>query len=138
LRQASEQTLQAIYEIGPEVAKSLCSFFANPQNQRVLDQLLLAGISLENPLYTDSKQEKPFQDQTFVFTGRLQKWTRDEAKEIVERLGGRATNTVTDKTNYVVAGPGAGSKLDKAKNKGIQILNEEDFAQLVGREVTQD
>jgi DNA ligase (NAD+) len=138
LRQASEQSLQAIYEIGPEVAKSLCSFFANPQNQKVLDQLLQAGICLDNPLYTDIKQEKPLQDQTFVFTGTLQKWTRDEAKEIVERLGGRATNTVTGKTDYVVAGPGAGSKLDKARSKGIQILSEEEFARLVGKEATED
>ncbi|MFP4259107.1 MAG: NAD-dependent DNA ligase LigA, partial [Desulfovermiculus sp.] len=111
LRQATQDELTAVYEIGPEVAGSLRSFFTNPKNQEVLDHLLSAGIKLDNPLFQGPGQEKPLEGKTLVFTGTLKGWTRDEAKEAVERLGGRATNTVTGRTDYVVAGPGAGSKL---------------------------
>ncbi len=133
LSRASEKTLQEIYEIGPEVAKSVHSFFTNSQNQAVLNQLLQAGITLDNPLFTDTVQEKSWQDKTFVFTGTLHKWTRDEARELVERLGGRVTNTVTGNTDYVVAGPGAGSKLNQARSKGVEIVDEENFARMVGQ-----
>ena len=133
LMQASEQRLQSIYEIGPEVAQSVRTFFTNPQNQAVLDQLLEAGITLDNPLFTDKSPQNTLQGLTFVFTGTLDQWTRDQAKEAVEHLGGRVTNTVTGKTDYVVAGPGAGSKLNQARSKGVEILDEEDFARLLGQ-----
>jgi DNA ligase (NAD+) len=110
------------------------SFFTNPKNQEVLDRLLSAGIKLDNPLFQGPGQEKPLEGKTFVFTGTLQGWTRDEAKEAVERLGGRVTSTVTGKTDYVVAGPGAGSKLSQARDKGREILDEEGFARLVKTE----
>ncbi|MDZ7758927.1 MAG: NAD-dependent DNA ligase LigA [Desulfovermiculus sp.] len=131
LSQASEEKLQAIYEIGPEVAKSVRSFFSNPQNQAVLDKLLQAKITLDNPLFTPTVQEKSLQGKTFVFTGTLDQWTREEAKAMVEDRGGRVTNTVTGKTDYVVAGPGAGSKLNQARTKGVEILDEEGFAKIV-------
>jgi DNA ligase (NAD+) len=134
LRQARQEELTAVHEIGPEVAGSVRSFFTNPKNQEVLDRLLSAGIKLDNPLFQGPGQEKPLEGKTFVFTGTLQGWTRDEAKEAVERLGGRATSTVTGKTDYVVAGPGAGSKLSQARAKGREILDEEGFARLVKTE----
>lgn len=68
---------------------------------------------------------------TFVFTGSLERWTRDEVKRFVEQLGGRATSSVSGETDYVVAGPGAGSKLDEAKEQGIPVMDEEEFVQFV-------
>ena len=133
LTQASEESLLAIHEIGPEVAASVRSFLTNPQNQAVLNRLLQSGIILENPLFTARKEDASLQDKTFVFTGTLQRWTREEAKGLVERLGGRVTNTVTGNTDYVVAGPGAGSKLNQARSKGAEILDEEGFARLLGQ-----
>lgn len=132
LSQADEQKLTSIHEIGPEVARSIRFFFTNSSNHKVLNQLRQAGIHCKNPLYQDKSGEKPLHGLTFVFTGTLQHWTRDQAKKHVESLGGRATATVTSKTDYVVTGPGAGSKLSQARDKGVQILDEEQFARLVG------
>jgi DNA ligase (NAD+) len=134
LSRASEQTLQAVHEIGPEVARSVRAFFSNPGNRKVVHDLLEAGISLDNPLHAATVQTKSLQGRTFVFTGTLQNWTRDQAREIVEGLGGRVTGSVTGNTDYIVAGPGAGSKLDKARSKGIAVLSEEDFARIIGQE----
>ena len=132
LMQADEQKLQSIHEIGPEVAKSVHSFFTNPSNHKVLNQLRQAGIHFKNTLYPGKTGEKPLHGLTFVFTGTLQNWTRDQAQKQVQSLGGRATATVTAKTDYLVTGPGAGSKLSQARDKGVKILDEEEFDRLVG------
>lgn len=83
-----------------------------------------AGLTLTNPLYSEGHNERPLDGLTFVFTGQLDRWTRDEVTRLTERLGGRATSGVSGETDYVVAGAGAGSKLDEAKQRNIRVLDE--------------
>jgi DNA ligase (NAD+) len=125
LRQAAEKELQQIHEIGPEVAQSLTTFFSADENRKVIKELKAAGLKLTNPDY--KKGEQPLDGLTFVFTGNLERWKRDEVKRYVEQLGGRATSSVSGETDYVVAGPGAGSKLDEAEERDVPIMDEEEF-----------
>lgn len=126
----TENELLAIRDIGPEVSSSILEFFRNASNRRVIEKLKKAGVS---PLEAISPRSAPLTGKTFVFTGALSRMTRDEAKQIVESLGGQAAGTVTKKTDYVVAGEAAGSKLQKAQKAGIAILSEEEFLRLAGR-----
>lgn len=130
LMAAEKEDLLDIREIGPESAGSVTAFFRNRSNLKTIEELRRAGISLENPLF-GGQGEKPLENLTFVFTGRLDKWTRDEAQRLVERLGGRAASGVSGETDYVVAGPGAGSKLDQARERNIRIIDEDEFAEMV-------
>jgi DNA ligase (NAD+) len=126
---ASTEALEGIYEIGPEVAHSVVAFFEEEANQALIRKLRDAGLTLDNPLYQGSEAEEaqPLAGLTFVFTGELDRWTRDEVKRFVARLGGRATSSVSGETDYVVAGPGAGSKLDEAKARDIPVMDEDAF-----------
>lgn len=125
LREEDESRLRDINEIGPEVARAVATFFGEKKNLEMIDELLSAGVELENPY---SKEEKQILDGLkFVFTGQLENWTRDEAKETVERLGGRATSSVSSETDYVVKGPGAGSKLDEARDLDVKVMEEDEF-----------
>jgi len=128
LMSASEETLQEIEDIGPEVAQSISAFFDDEENRQVIDEIRAAGLCLDNPHATT---EQPLEDQTFVFTGRLDRFTRSEAKRLVEQHGGRATSSVSGNTDYVVAGPGAGQKKDDADERGIPALDEEAFLSLL-------
>jgi DNA ligase (NAD+) len=126
---ASRQDLEAIDEIGPKVAHSLVAFFEAAENRQVVDGIREAGLTLTNPYA--GKREQPLAGLTFVFTGEMDRWTRDEVQRYVEGLGGRATSGVSGQTDYVVAGPGAGSKLDEAQARDIPVLNEKEFVELV-------
>jgi DNA ligase (NAD+) len=126
---ASAEELQTIQEIGPEVAQSVTSFFAQEENRNVIKEMLDAGLTVTNPYAEEGEQ--PLQGLTFVFTGNLERWTRDEVKRLVEELGGRATSSVSNETNYVVAGPGAGSKRKEAEKRGVKVMNEEEFAEFL-------
>ena len=132
LAKVSEEDLVAVYEIGPEVAKSVVTFFGQEENRKVIEKLKAAGVRFEAEKRAASEQ--PLKGKTFVFTGALSSFTRDEAQELVQRLGARATSSVSKKTDYVVAGEGAGSKLEKANALGITVLSEETFKKLVGME----
>jgi DNA ligase (NAD+) len=88
-------------------------------------------LTLSNPLHNAEKDERPLEGLTFVFTGTLDRWTRDEVQRYVERLGGRATSSVSGETDYVVAGPGAGSKLDEAPQRDLPVMDEEAFVEFV-------
>ncbi len=125
LMDAEVEDLLSIEGIGPEVANSVTAFFDEDENREAIEAVRESGLTLENPLYGEAK--KPLQGLTFVFTGALDEFTRTEAKELVARLGGRATSSVSGVTDYVVAGPGAGSKLDKANELGVPIIDEEEF-----------
>ncbi|MEF8799367.1 MAG: NAD-dependent DNA ligase LigA [Candidatus Bipolaricaulota bacterium] len=129
LMEASEEELQRINEIGPEVAKSIVGFFSNPDNQGLIDNLLGSGITLNNPL--SEQTESPMEGLNFVFTGSLDRWTRSEVQKLVEDRGARSTSSVSGQTDYVVAGPGAGSKLDDAEELGIPVLDEKEFVELL-------
>jgi DNA ligase (NAD+) len=129
IRAASADELSEVDQIGPEIAQSVATFFREPGNSATVDDLLQAGVTLQVPETTT--ENTPFEGFTFVFTGTLQEYTRQEAQEAVERLGARATGSVSRKTNYVVAGAEAGSKLEKARSLGLQILTEQQFTALL-------
>jgi DNA ligase (NAD+) len=131
LMDASREDLEMVDEIGPEVARSITSFFSQEENQQVLEDLQEAGLSLDNPVF--GGVELPLDGLTFVFTGSLDRWTREEVQRVVERLWARATSSVSGETDYVVAGPGAGSKVDEAENKKVPVLDEGEFVALLRR-----
>ncbi|MBD3408175.1 MAG: NAD-dependent DNA ligase LigA [Candidatus Lokiarchaeota archaeon] len=124
LMDATKDQLTDIDLIGPEVAKSIVDFFGEKRNRNLIKMLRKKGLELSNPKISGDKK---LDGLTFVFTGALETLTRSEAKELVEIYGGKATSSVSGNTDYVVAGPGAGSKLDMAKELGITIFSEEEF-----------
>jgi len=129
LMNAELEQLQNIDEVGPIVAESIVKFFKNDDNNNVIQQCLDGGIELEPPPPDYSSQK--LSGTTFVFTGSLSSFSRNEAKMMVEAIGGRATNSVSKNTDYLVAGPGAGAKLTKAKESGTTILTEKEFLKLI-------
>jgi DNA ligase (NAD+) len=126
LLDAQEEALQEISDIGPIVAKHIVIFFSELHNRQMIDQLLQSGIHWEK---VTKATELPLQGKTFVLTGTLQTLSRELAKEQLENLGAKVSGSVSAKTNYVVVGADAGSKLKKAKELGVSILNEEEFLQ---------
>ncbi len=129
LADATEEELIEIKDIGPEVAGSIVSFFRQEQNIKVIEKLKAAGVKLK---IEEKRVVKPeLEGRTFVFTGALISFTRDEAQRIVKGLGGRASSSVSRNTDYVVAGEGAGSKLAKARELGVEVITEEEFKKLV-------
>jgi len=133
LMAADEESLTDISEIGPQVAQSIRSFFATPENREVIRRLLNAGLHWEE---AEKKPDRPLSGEVFVFTGALPGMTRDEAKNIVETLGATTANQVTRKTTCVVAGEKAGSKLEKAKKLGIRILTPDEFQAIIRQHTT--
>jgi DNA ligase (NAD+) len=130
LMEVSEEELLSAREVGPQVALSIRTFFENPQNRKVIEKILDAGIKI--------KEEKaggplPLTGVTFVLTGRLEGLTREQAKERIEALGGKTANQVSRRVNYLVAGEDPGSKLDKARELKIATLKEKEFLQLLGQ-----
>jgi DNA ligase (NAD+) len=123
------EDLTAVGGIGEVVADALVEFFKEPRNNHALDRLL-AEIDVE-PMEA-VKRDSPVAGKTVVFTGSLEKMTRDEAKAMAERLGAKTAGSVSKKTDYVVAGPGAGSKLGKAKEFGVTVLTEDEWFTLIG------
>jgi len=129
IRNASAEDLEAVHEIGPEVARSVKDFFERKENLEVIDRLLEAGITFEEPEKTGKEQK--FRGKTFVLTGTLQKYSRNEAKAEIEARGGRVSSSVSKKTDYVVAGADPGSKLELAKSLGVPILDEKTFLEML-------
>ncbi|HDY75904.1 MAG TPA: NAD-dependent DNA ligase LigA [Candidatus Marinimicrobia bacterium] len=125
---ANVEELEAIDEVGPVVADTIVKFWADDENVKVVNNCFNLGITLEKNI---NKTEQIFKDKTFVFTGSLESMTRKEAKEIVESLGGRASASVSTKTDYVIAGAGAGSKFKKAVELGVTILSEKEFQDML-------
>ena len=118
-----DQLLQ-VHDVGPVVAQSLRTFFDQPHNREVVEQLRAAGITWAESDGTGDHSPKPLAGKTFVLTGTLPLLTRDEAKALIEAAGGKVAGSVSKKTHYVVAGTEAGSKLDKARELGVAVLDE--------------
>ena len=118
------EDLEAIDEIGPIVAETVIQFWSDDSNKKMVQNCLDYGVRFAD---VEVNLHQPFAGQTFVFTGSLQQLTRKEAKDILENLGGKASGSVSEKTDFVIAGSGAGSKLKKAGDFGISILTEEEF-----------
>ncbi len=127
---ASEEELMAVNEIGPQVASSIVTFFREPRNQKLIERLFEGGVRIEKQEKAAAADQR-FAGKTFVFTGALEKFTRKEAEKMVEERGGRAATSVSKKTDYLVAGPGAGSKLAKAQTLGVPVLSEDEFLEML-------
>lgn len=123
----SAEELESIDEIGPVVAKSVVHFFADEQNRKLVENCLKLGVAFEAVHHAAGALE----GKTVVLTGKLEHISRKEAEELVRSAGGRAGSSVSAKTDFIVAGPGAGSKLKKAQELGIRVLTEEEFLKLI-------
>jgi DNA ligase (NAD+) len=130
LMSADIDRLQHVPDVGPVVAASIARFFAEPHNVEVIEQLRAAGVNWSEDEALPAVSA-PLGGKTFVLTGTLPTLNRDEAKDMIEALGGRVTGSVSKKTDYVVAGAEAGSKLDKAQQLGVNILDETQFRELL-------
>ena len=131
LKNASYEDLIQIPEVGPVVAESVVTFFRQPENLKLLEKLKKAGIRLEQKP-EERKKSDLLAGKTFVFTGALKSFTRDEAQRIVEELGGRAASSVSRRTDYVVVGENPGSKAERARQLGIPMITEEEFKKMIG------
>jgi DNA ligase (NAD+) len=130
---ASVEQLLEVPDVGPVVAQSIHTFFQQPHNREVVEQLRAAGVHwAEHDGSAASNAPQPLAGKTFVLTGTLPTWSRDEAKALIEAAGGKVSSSVSKKTDYVVAGPGAGSKLKEAEKLGVQVLSEDDWLKLIG------
>ena len=130
LMDAEVEQLTAVYEIGGIMAESIVNFFRDDSNQKVIKACLEAGIKFDE---VEQIQESEFTGKTFLFTGSLEKFSRKDAQSMVEKLGARASGSVSSKTDFVVVGPGAGSKLKKAQEFNIPVYSEDEFLELIGK-----
>lgn len=128
LMQASQEELQSIAEIGPKISASVVEFFRQEVNRKVLEKMTRAGV---NTRERAQPAAGPLEGKSFVFTGALDSMSRKEAQQMVEKLGGRASGSVSRQTDYVVAGDKPGSKYDRAVALGIQVLDETGFKDLI-------
>src|SRR5690606_13852017 len=130
LRAASEEDISAVDGIGPRIAAAVHAFFRNPEQAALVDRLVDAGLTTTD----DRKAPKgdAFAGKTLVLTGTLPTLTRSEAEALIEAHGGKTSGSVSKKTDYVLAGDSAGSKLDKARALGIPIIDEPEFFRILG------
>ena len=128
LEKASVEELQNVNEVGPRIAESIVEFFRNAANRKLVDQLREAGLTM-----TGQKKHRgtKLAGKIFVLTGTLAHFTRDEAKKMIEDAGGKVTGSVSKKTDYVVAGADAGSKLDKARELNVEVIDEKEMEHLL-------
>ena len=131
LETASEDDINDIYGIGPEIAQSVARFFAEPRNRKIIERLRKAGVVMREEGATEGP--KPLDGKVIVLTGGLSSLSRDDAKDLIVRLGGRVSGSVSRKTDFVVVGEDPGSKADDAKRLGVKTLDEAAFLKLVGR-----
>ncbi|HOF14795.1 MAG TPA: NAD-dependent DNA ligase LigA, partial [Spirochaetota bacterium] len=121
-----------IPEVGPGVAQSVYEFFHNEGSLTLIRQMFANGVTVKDEKVQEAS-DNPFKGKTVVFTGTMQNMTREEAEGLIESMGGRASGSVSSKTDFVVAGEEAGSKLDKAKKLQIRILSEDEFMTMIGK-----
>jgi DNA ligase (NAD+) len=127
---ASLDELVAIPEIGPILAASVYDFFRDERNLELIERLRASGVQLEMDASSTAALDERFVGKTFVLTGKLENYTRDEAAKLIEDRGGRVSSSVSKKTDYVVAGSDAGSKLAKAESLGVAVLDEQQFGEM--------
>jgi len=128
IESASVEELQAVDEVGPRIAESIVEFFSIAANRKLIERLRDAKLKLAG----EKKQRgTKLAGKTFVLTGTLAKYTRDEARKMIEDAGGKVTGSVSKKTDYVVAGSDAGSKLDKARELGVKVIDEKEMEELL-------
>ena len=128
LSNASIEDLSQVDEVGPIVANSINEFFSQEQTKDLLKRLKDAGVNMERQ--KEENEDDRFAGKTFVLTGSLEKYSREEASNIIEKFGGKTSSSVSKKTTYLLAGEDAGSKLTKAQNLGVQIISENEFEEM--------
>ena len=128
LMKASEDDILTIDGFGDIMAKSVTDYFATPSNRELVDELMAKGLNMS---YLQEVQDSRFAGKVFVLTGTLSKYTRNEASAIIESFGGKTSSSVSKKTSYVLAGEEAGSKLKKANDLGVTVINEEQFGEMI-------
>lgn len=131
LSKATADELQQIEGVGPNIAESIVDWFARPANQKLLKKLKAAGVDPQM-MKDEKKKEGVFTGLTFVVTGTLPNFSRDDAKEFIENYGGKVTDSVSKKTSYLVLGENPGSKFEKAKSLGVKIIDEAELKRLAG------
>ncbi len=131
IMKAEKEDFLRIPEVGPKTAESIYEFFREKNNLKVIEKLRKAGVNTRRLSQKEEIGENPFKGAKVVFTGALSRYTRGEAKEIIEKLGGEVTNSVSKKTTYVIVGKDPGSKFEKAKKLGVKILTEEEFLKIL-------
>jgi len=131
LMSADVETLEAIDQIGPTMAESVYEYFRKPQNRAVIDGLLAAGVRPKQP---KAKRSERLLGKTIVVTGTLANLSRQQAEEAIRQAGGKASSSVSKKTDFVLAGKDPGSKLDKAQKLGVRVINEKQFLDMLGKE----
>jgi len=131
LADASVQELDDIHEIGLAVAESVYEWFRDPRNIDLVERLKAAGVKTETDAASAAMLDERFIGKTFVLTGKLENYTRDEASKLIEERGGRVASSVSKNTDYVVAGSDAGSKLTKAESLGVAVLDENELRMMI-------
>lgn len=129
LAKASAEEIEDVHEIGPSISKSVKKFLSTSENVEIVNRLKKAGLKFE--IEDDGDRSDRLKGVTFVLTGTLEKFTRDEAKDMILKYGGKVTGSVSKNTSYLVVGENPGSKLDKAEKLGVKILTEDDFLSLI-------
>jgi len=129
LRSATEEELLAVDSIGPRIAESVIEYFQNETNIKIINRLISAGLQFE--IEEKELESRILEDKKFVLTGTLPSLSRNEAKELIEKNGGKTSSSVSKNTDFVLAGDSAGSKLTKAQKLGIKVLNENDFLSMI-------
>ena len=128
LMNATSEDLSMINDIGPIVAQSIREFFLQDQTIDLIEKLKQAGVNTKS--LEEKSTDNRFEGKTFVLTGSLEKYTREQATNIIEKFGGKTSSTVSKKTDYVLAGEEAGSKLTKAQKLGVTIISEAEFEEM--------
>lgn len=128
---ASKDEIEQVHEIGPRIAESVYDFFHTKGNLQMIEKLRKAGLKLEAEHSAAGAESAKLEGLTFVVTGTLEKYKREEVEELIESLGGKAASSVSKKTNYLLAGAEAGSKLKKAESLGVKVISEDDFDKLI-------
>jgi DNA ligase (NAD+) len=131
IRAAEQEKLQAVDQIGPTVAESVYQYFRDGRNKLVIEQLLSAGVK---PAQPKPRRSGKLAGKTIVTTGELEGFTRQQVEQAIREAGGKASSSISKKTDFVLAGKNAGSKLDKALKLAVKVINEKQFLAMLGKE----
>jgi DNA ligase (NAD+) len=128
LMEASDEELAEIDQIGPTMAKSIYGYFHDPENRSVIEKLLAAGVKPEQP---KARRSEKLAGKTIVVTGTLENFSRQQAEQAIRQAGGKSSGSVSKKTDFVLAGENPGSKLNKAKKLGVEVIDEKQFLEMI-------
>jgi DNA ligase (NAD+) len=131
LMQARQEELEEVYEVGPVMARSVVRFFSDPRTREIIKRLKAAGVNTRSLAEKRPEKDLKLSGKTFVVTGTLEKYSRQEIETLIKNLGGRVSSSVSRQTDFVVAGENPGSKLDKARELGVKTISEREFEKLI-------